>query len=575
MSKKTQNKFTVRADGFEGIRSSPPTAGHLSASDIVNFRILKDGSLKKRCGFYPLFASEVSLRAFIKTEIGQTHVLFLLYGDGVFLLDLETESVTPCGKIDTQNGKAHFFYHRGILFLLADAQLYAVRADGVEKVTGYVPLIGKDWPDGTVGSPAEAMNLLHNQARISYVLSDPPSIFLCAPYPIQSVDAVIRNGVTLSAEEYEVDRNFNTVNLRNPVAGDRVTVCFTFEDRKNERQKSLLTCHRSASFGSADTNRLCFWGECEPTVLFCSSHVSAADAEASAAVQPKSRPLYIPEGSEFTVGDGRFPIRGAIPCRDCLLLFTEGATFAADLSSSGSASFPTRGINASVGCFSPLGVTLADGEAISVGSDGIYRWKATSDGSFAPLRISDDIQRLLAHDFFRRAELCYEPTEHELWICDSKNACVWICRPEIGHWFRFEGIEADCLLNLNGRMGFVKNGNLFAFDAEYGQDVRSDGSAVPIKARYTAVFGDLESAETQTLSHIVFCGDADRDPLDAVIGGGNLKKSVSFPLNRPVKGGYEIRRIRCPTGRFRCAELSFRSDTSARPLIHAIRLIGK
>lgn len=560
MSTKQKKTPSVRADGFHGIRFATAMDGIPNTVDIQNFRITGDGSLIKRNGYSPLHVSKNEIRASIVTQFNQIPYVFLLRANQVYLVNLKTEESRLCGQIQSSSGNAHFFYHQGTLFLLCDSDIYIVDENTVERTIGYIPLVAKDWPNTHFGEINEPRNLLHNQARMTYIIQDPPTVYLRSPYKIKSVERVLRNNVEQTkTEDYYLDLEFNTVNILRPKSGDRVTVYLTFEDDPSLPKKDLYSCDKDVLFGNTDASRILLFGGNTHATVFCASYVPKENLLESKSINALSSPLYFREGCDFTVGNGQFRIQGATHDRDRIVFFTEGNTWIAKNVDTDKEKLSTCGMNP-IGCATPNGVVQAANDPITVEQNTIYRWESTSDGNLRAVSISKSVAPYWDKDFYSRAQLCFDPANNELWVNDTGQNMVWICRLDSGDWFRYTDIPADRLMWLGDRMGFTHSSTLYQFSNDQYRDVNEAQNTFPIQAYYQASLGDLGSSDIKTVTHITFHGVTHTYPVLVSLFGGDLREPISASFTTNDATGSTVSKKRCRSGRFRCANLSISAN---------------
>ncbi len=575
MSQSKSFKSRLVLERFGGIRSTPADGGELVVSDIQNFQLLGDGSLKKRSGYGPILRNSDPVRAFLTVQREEGYRVYLLMGTRVAVLDPDTGALTQLGSVTMGYDKAQFFFFGGSLYLIAGLALYCLDGDTLTSVQGYIPLVGKDWPNNTEGTIHEPLNLMHKKGRMTYVASDPPSIFFRTPYPVSQVYRVLRNGEELASDQYYLDQNFDTLNILGCSAGDRLEVYLLFATVPNEHIASLLSTTHHVSLGTAKEGRLCLWGDGEPNTVFCSRSVSEEQSAASVAAQANSVPLYFPSEEEFQVGDGQFPIRDITPYRDRLLIFTAGDTWMATADPSAGSTVLLTNVNASFGCPSPLGVTLAGNDPITVGRGTILRWRNASDGASEAESLSAAVDGRLGADLYPRAELCYFQAENELWLNDSARQVVWICQLSRGEWFRYINVSADRLICLGSVMGFFKDGVLYAFDSTRTKDLRASGMTSTISGQLSCSYVDFGTDAPKTLSGASIRANPLGAPITLRLDGGDLRSTCTVTLNREERTGFGIYSARCASGRFRCATLTLRAEGSVRTQLYGLSLSAK
>lgn len=559
--------------GFGGINRTAYHTQPSCAEDILNFRILEDGSLKKRNGYRQAADFKAPIRAFWNGTICGESRTYVLIQNQICTVHLSTGEIHEIGTIGTSDGTAHFFFYQGTLFLSDGSAFYEIH-DSVPRIcNGYVPLIGKDWSNRQTGSVYEPRNLLNRRARISYIISDPPTLFLAVPEKVESVDAVYLNGTPLSSELYCFDETFQTVNVQGLSAGDRVLVFLTFTEQNQKLLQALCSCMHSVLFGSPNRNRLFFWGGQMPSVMFCSAYVGAERQTEAQLVYTDSNGLYFPEGFEFRVGEGRCAIHGAERYYDRLLIFTESDTWMAQEGASGMDEFPTVPVHASIGCASQNGSALADGTPISVGDYGVWRWSGSSDrpNEQNAERISQAIDDSFSPESYRTAKLYYFQRHNEIWLYRTETEEVFLYHPKQKTWVRWNGIAADDFFEADGQIGFLRDGKLFLFESDLTRDYESESEIRPICAVYQSGITDFGSDSKKALARAVLHADIRGGALRLSFSGcGTETVSRSFA---PSDHEHSIVSRRMASGRFRHGTFCIRADGETQAVIHSLTLL--
>lgn len=572
--KTTQDPSAVVFRGFGGIDTHASHQGPAAASDVLNFRIGSDGSLQKRCGYRLLTDLGSPIRAFLRGQEEGKTVLYLLAENTVYALYPESGELRSLGTVSCGSGNACFFYLDGTLYLSDSTDFYSLASGTPTSVTGYVPLVGKDWRNDEVGEIWEPRNLLNRHARISYLIGDPASIFLCTKYPVESVEAVYVNGTLADPDRYEIDHQFCTVNVRELNTGDRVTVHLTYQSGNDALLADFCTVTHSILFGNAENSRLFFWGGVQDCTVFCSAHVNRDSLAESRLHYPESDGLYLPEGFEFRVGEGRYPVRGAVCHHDRLLLFTEGDAWMARADVSGLSEFPTVCIHAQVGCAADNGTVLAGNLPITLGRHTVWQWAEESqeESRYRAERLSAAVDERFGKEELSHATVFYHRAEEEIWIGDREEGRVWICRPPSACWYRFDGIFADGFFDADGQIGFWKSGKVYLFDPSLKRDRNGESAeGEAIEAIYQSGILDFETDQKKNIASLTLRGDPDGEPLSFTVSGNGTKDAVCT-LRRSVPDAHGVYRLRFPGGRFTCATLTVRSSGNARPVLHQLTL---
>ena len=537
-----------------------------------NFRIRKDGALEKRWGYRFLMDLKAPITAIWTGSIEGKFRFYAVAGQKIFSLNVEDRTAKEIGTLSEDVTHVCFFYYQDTLFLVDGKHIWDIRQDVPMEVQGYAPLIGKDWNNRSVGEFHEKRNLLTRRARISYIISDPPSIFMSLDAPLESVDAVYVNDQEYSAENYYYDASFQTVNIMNLSAGDRVTIYITYAEGNDTLREQLLSSTRSVLYGGANQNRVFLWGDEKSGKIFCSSYVDRAKRKESARAYSDSCALYFPDGSEFSVGKGGERVCAAQPNYDCLMIFSENDVWIANDTSSGFDEFPTTLVNARLGCASIGGATLAENDVISVGDGTIRKWLAGSDRFLErnAVRISQAIDPLLSPEDFTTMGLYYDQRQNELWLNVRNRQEIWVYHMTYQQWVCFEKIDADEIFDVDGMTAFLKGSKIYVFDPQMMLDGVSDTELNPIVAEYISEITDFGTEARKNLSHLTMHADTDGDPI-LVTFVGNGTPSVSRQLSDP-KHDHTIFQRRFPSGGFRHGYVQIQTAGNGRPTIHSLTL---
>ena len=565
-----QSNNTLTMTGFGGIGAK---IGGGQISDVVNFRIRSDGALEKRCGYRCFSDAGQEIRAFYSGLFAGNFRMLLLAGDTVYEASLTSDTLTPLCTVGSDQGAACFFYLDGTLYLMDGQELFVIRDGEAVPAAGYAPLLGKDWPCTVEGEIYEPRNLLTRHARISYVVGTPASAMLCTKYAVESVEAVYLNGVRLDTDQYRIDSLLNTVNVPGLVEGDRVLIYLTFTEDMAEMRNAFLSCTDSVLFGGVRGNRLCFCGGSMTSTMFCSAEVDEDSVRECARHYSDEGMLYLPEGYEFTVGDGRHCICGTVPHHDSLLIFTEGDAWMAKNDVSGVERFPIVGVHSQLGCASAGGAVAVENRVFTVGRHGILQWEDTaglSEGCQVR-SVSDPVQRFFEGTLSSDWGLFYQEAEHLLLCYHRKSGNVLLCQIDREEWFRYTGIIADEFFDADGNIGFRHEEKLFVLDPALAEDVSPEGEQLTISAEYTAERVDFGDERRKLLAGISLCGDFDGGIGEWVLGEDGRRVSTHF-LRCDEPSSYGIVQQRTPSGRFRYLSFRLRSKEAYRPVFHRLSL---
>lgn len=514
MANKNNKKEGIKLsfDGAAGVNTQKSHGMSPCAVDITNFRILPDGSLKKRDGYKKILTTDQSIRAIWSGYIANEFLCFILAEQNVYAVDLTDGYFTDYGEIETQYDPAKFFYMRDALYLIDGYYIYKIEYQNITIQEGYVPLLGKDWHTGYPGEIHEPLNILNPHARITYLAEENCSQYLSTMYTAGSIDAVYKNGVLLSSSSYSYNSDENLISVRNISPGDRLEVNVTFMEYDTSERQSLLSCHDAHVFGGINSSRLFLWNGYEQNTVFPSSYVSNKALEASKNRYPDSNHLYFRSGDQFVVGDGKYSVMAMARHYDRLLIFTQGDTWMADTSACGTEEFPVMNINSAVGCASFGGATVAGNLPMCINPHGIFAWTSDTDelNECNAYSISKPIDQLIQQGFLHSAVAFYDRKHREVWFHEPDgDEIVWVYNLDHRAWTKFSGINAYYFFeDQNGNVGFVDEYSVYIFSDENTQDI-ADTSRNNIIASIDSGIYDFYEPQYKKI-HAVTCR-ADRN----------------------------------------------------------------
>lgn len=572
-NKKTKK---VSFEGFSGINLLKEHKGSECLSNIENFRITKDGSLEKRCGYRPLVTLPDVPRAMWSGFANGSFILLALCGDGVYSIDIENGSYSSVGYAYNIEGEAQFVYFCGNLYLVDKGYIFLLEDYSSTTVSGYVPLLGKNWGSTYPGEIYQPLNILNRSARITYTVSDPPSAYLATNGAPASIEAVYLNGRLLDASEYRYDSDFDVIVIDGLNAGDRAEVALTYEDDAvNDRLYQLLSCTSAIVFGGISNSRMFLWNGDKTNLIFPSAHVSSDDLRQSQKTYPDSSEVYFPEGHEFTVGDGRYAIKAVIRHYDRLLIITEGDAWMADSSACGIEDFPAMNINSTAGSATNGGAVMVGNDPISIGRHCILRWTSDTDelNECNAYSISDKISDMLDEDFFKNAGVFYDRYKEEVWFNSrDESGTVWIYNSERNAWYKFLNIHADELFDVNGSVGFRSGNELYVFDESEYRDYLADGTSSAIVANATSGLLDFGSSSLKKLMKVSCRGDIEGGVVLLYFNADTGRESMGYFAYHKT---HKVMEKRIHSGRFGHTALRINAPGAARQSIHSLKIEAK
>ena len=451
-----------------------------------NFRIERDGTLKKRNGFAKI------------CDLPQTPISFSLMGnemsDGVcFPGDHAVYFVTldpiSCGILGDEeqeiNSSVAKVLPYGNTHLLFDGVYPKVYARGrFENVSGYVPLCAKDWDVNSVGEINEDLNLLSDHYRATYKIPKNYSSFLInLPFYAEEVDFLTVDGVLIDPEEYSFLRNRSSVLcdfLKRIDFGDDEFKTVTVYASTPPYDADPLFRTRKA-FLASDGSVIAYdaRGEGNDCLVF-RSDVSQKRTNDSISVNlyEANSDLYFPEnGSRYSSPNGD-TVTSVVQLDEKIFFFTDSECLCFDEAHKAP-------ISVSCDFGSASEALVCNSQIFTVCRNGFYLWDIPSDVSERKVkRLSFPFDVDFDWDFCKNVCLLYDPVRNEVYVFLKKLGGAFVYSFERDAFTLFSGFFADLAFFFCGRVYFSKGPELFAFLDEY-VDRPSEDEDLTITSSFT------------------------------------------------------------------------------------------
>ena len=530
--------------------------------------VLPNGSLKKRCGYSKLGTLSDKPKAIWTGRLDGADVALILAGKTLYTFDFSKNSFTNTRNIGTAKDKADFFTFDGGIYLLDGSKIYEVSHGDLRTPYGYVPLIGKDWPDSTIGAPYEPRNLLNDKGRISYIVSENNTAFFKTDTPISSVYAVLVNGSAIDSSRYAMTAMPRTIGVSDLSVGDRVEIYFTYPSYIDmTTYNNLIASTSGVIFGGVSNSRPFLWGSKNGEIMYSARHVSQEQYRAAKKGFPASDSLYFPTGCDFKAGDGRNAITAVSRHYDRLLMFTEDSAWMAESSDTDTENVPTLNINSSYGAFVPKGAAVLRNNPYTISAEGIIEWSSNTDehDECNAKSISGPIANKLPRDVYTSGVIFADNRANRLLVTSpSLNGIVWVWYAEPNAWVRFDlGVTVDRFFETPNGIGFASGTMLYGFDEKNYQDFGGREIIGKFKGNSTDFdkFGKkrIFSAAISCDGEVVLDCSLDDDTTAAV--------SLTMSAH-----GHESIRRKINARRFTTLRPSITASGSERQVIHSLKL---
>ena len=571
MSEKSK-KLSISFDGFGGIDHNIIHNPKNVADDIVNFRITKDGSLKKRPGYRLLADLETDIRAVFSLHIQDKLHLFALSGNRVFSIDPDTGNREILGYVNSYSGRATFFCYRGIIFLIDGNDIYKYTDGNFSKAMGYVPLIGENWGPNIPGEVLESRNIINNYARLTYVVPHASTVFFHTKYPVKEIKKVFLNGKLLPSTGYEINKKFMTVDMLEHIyEGDVIEVHLEYEPLLASLRQQLLHSCSSALFGSTGCMGIFLCGGNSSHTVFQSNYVSPESMTGALSFSEDSDIVYFPDYSKFDVGDGMYEIKAVVRHRNRILIFTGSDVWMTSPEIISKEDIPAVSINGNIGCAAENGAIPVKNDTFSIGRNSIWCWSGEADdtSSYTATNISAEINDELCLHGTENCGIFFDSLKDELWIYSKISDIAWIYNMKNKCWYKYRGISATYIISLGDHVAFANDGKIFVMDDTISTDNPSVGVTVPIEAYYYSAVKDFGSSRLKNLASLTLKADTYGEPIVIEFDCDN-KETYRFSLTDPDADAHSVINKRLFSGRFCCMGIRIISNSIECQYIHSL-----
>lgn len=577
MAQNTNSNKKLRASYhvFNGVDMRTSHQGEESICDLKNFMVLPNGSIRRRMGYKTLFTADGNIRAVWSGTVDGYKSCYFIAKNQVYQLYEIMNTAGTFATIGTSSGKAEFFLLRNSLYIIDGKNIYRLKNYTFSAISGYVPLFGKDWPVGKIGEINEPLNLLHRYARITYKAESSPSAYLATLYPVESVQAVYKNGELVSASDYTIDSRLNTINLMGIQSGDSIEVNVTFAPRNTEERNALLSCTSATVFGGINNSRLFMWNGSKQNIMFASRYVDDESLKEAEKRYTDCGDIYFPEGNAFSVGSGGSPIKSVTRHYDRLIILTTEDAWMANNSTCDSEPFPVMNINSNIGCPVNHGAVTIGNDPISIGNKAVYQWTSETDelNETNAYSISDPILELFDDYFLQNAIIFADKDKKQIWLASTSSSSVgkvWIY--DITHkvWFSYDNVRANMFFNSSSNMGFINGKNVCIFYENLDRDYADpeDTVGTEIIASLQSGILDFGVPRFKKLSSLVLTGDIfDSDnEIEFFCDSGEHTRISLESLNN----NHTILKKRLFSSRFRSLYFKLTAKGNARQTLHSL-----
>ncbi len=551
--------FTAVCNSFLGMDERAGCATKPDAlSELINFRVADDGSLKMRGGFTTVQEqiTQVKATALWSGELDGEKRSFSAYGNAIYCYG---DGEPTC--IGLVLGEVASFVKFGKkLYTLGTEVIYEVTPQAVTQAIPYAPLIASGLSPEGAGTTVEQPNILTPRRRARYCPDGSATEFHLPEPRVTSIEKILLNGTLVSASKYSFNSNRNSVSFDIAPAEGIDTLEIHYYSSTRTRMTDISLCRYATVF----ENRLFLYGNSEnPDKLY---HSELADG--------------LPCCTYFTdVSYHCFDkeITGLIPCYNRLLIFFESSacfTYAElhnDTLGNTYTSFPVFELNSTKGSkYCGVGCLMLN-TPVTLCDDGLNRWVSTY---IADERSAEAFSHRM-HRFFSSLArsnvlpaMLNRKSASELWIACGGGIAIYNYKLNCFYTYGLYDVILLCE-DGNGVLIARKNGTVMRYD-----DTSLTDNGLPIygtvKLPYCS-FGTPFSLKSMKAISVEVSGSAAFEAY-AFLERGDSSDFHEVHLSLPTATGAVTRRIqlRAPLKRFYSARLTIETSSSAA----CIRSIG-
>lgn len=477
--------FQLRA--FLGLNENADGDSRLKmgeASEIHNWRITRDGCLKRRPGIHAV--DEVDSAQIGTAVCGMwsgwvagNEELVVACNDRLCRYNPTTEEFDTIGTVSTARGRVLMFGFQSNLYIIDGAKYRVWDGTTLSDVTPYVPMVAVAIPPEGGGELMEQVNKLSNKRRVTLSPDGNGNTFYMPEKPIVDVTKVtdLYTGSVVPSANYTVTPADGSITFNSvPTKGvESFEVEYTVA---NDFTSQVLAMRYSELYSGTQDTRVFLYGDGSNEAFY-----SGLDGNGRPCAE------YFPDMNEVAVGDKNTPITGMIRHYSSLICYKTDSTWSISFGittlDSGSMipAFYCVPVNRNIGNVAVGQVQLVNNYPRTLHGKDLYEWRngnrssgnLTQDERQAQ-RISDRIHKTL--DGFDPTEcLCFDDNYHQEYYIVHDNTAL-VHNYAVDAWYSYNDIPAAMMVSYQNTLYIGGNdGFVYRMDEEYTDD---DGT--PIEA---------------------------------------------------------------------------------------------
>lgn len=445
----SSSTYTLRIRRWRGLHECPDGDTGLEpgeAAVMQNFRITRDGSLKKRGGTRTRFAltqsgepeSGKAVRALWQGTVGGTDKLIAAC-DGC-LWDCSGAEETVIGHLSTA-GEVFLFPFNGKLYILNGCDYYVYDGLTLSAVSGYVPLVRVTCTADGGGTALEQINKLTPTRRFRISPDGSSCTYPMPEKALASLDKVIKTADGTAISGCTCDLQNGTLTFPTPPEAGVDSLEVTYSVSSDFRSQ-ITAMHYAEVYNGSTDERVFLYGDGG-----CAALYSGLDGDGN------SRADYFPDLNVLTVGNSSSPITAMIRHYSQLIVFKADSTWTVQYGAQTlpdgtvTAAFYVIPVNRTVGCSTPGQVRLVLNSPYTLFNGQLYEWR-NSNTYAANLtlderqayRISDRVYATLSGMREEKCRCFDDNRGQEYYICCGDQALIYNYAADA--WYVYTGFDA-------------------------------------------------------------------------------------------------------------------------------------
>lgn len=401
-------------------------------------------------------------------RIASKDVIISIFDDKVYEYNFATtvNSVIYSGYTSTtgKGSSVTIFFANNKLYFIGLDQYNQYDGTTFQSTVGYIPTVSINAPPTGGGTVFEEINLLTGFKKQTFVGDGVTATYQIAETNISADLLVITvNGVTKTeTTHFTVDRTTGIVTF---LAGNIPPLATTGNvviqwNKSNTTNKEFVTKNKYAVlFGVGNDTRVFMWGNAS----YKNRRINSYQLD----------PTYFPTTYYVDIGSNEFEITDILVANaNTQIIFKKNSayySFSEYNTATSRYAYPVLDLNESIGCDVSGASQIIDSQPISIQTNSIYKWSATSvkDERNTSI-ISERIRKSLAQEDFTYCKTFDYQKEKELWI--NIGSLVYVHNYANNTWYTYDNIDAKCFYEYNGVLYFGGMGKVYRFTNEYNDN---------------------------------------------------------------------------------------------------------